>query len=128
MSKPTQLPLFKMSPSIKELKEMSLYKLRLTPEEQKRYDEMMRDSGKPKKPASFGNGAYEIEVLKNIERFGRLWDGPYKSRPAWLQPAAKRAMRRGLVDHNHIKNNPVWWLLPEGKRLLEELRTSEERN
>ena len=128
MSKPTQLPLFKMSPSIKELKKMPPYKLRLTPEQQERYDQVMRDSGKPKDPAPFGNGAYEIEVLENIERFGRLWDGPYKSRPAGLGYAAKRAMRRGLVDHNHIKNNPVWWLLPEGKRLLEELRTSEERN
>ena len=128
MSKPTQLPLFKMSPSIKELKKMPPYKLRLTPEEQKRYDQIMRDSRKPKNPAPFGNGAYEIEVLENIERFGRLWDGPYKSRPAWLQPAAKRVVRRGLADHNHIKNKPVWWLLPEGKRLLEELRTSEERN
>ena len=128
MSKPTQLPLFKMSPSIKELKKMPPYKLRLTPEQQKRYDEMMRDSGKPKNPVSFGNGPYETEVLENIERFGRLWDGPYKSRPAGLESASKRAMRRGLVDHNNVKNKPVWWLTNEGKKLLEEIRTSEERN
>ena len=134
MTKPNQMPLFRLTPSVRERKRSNdLFALKLTPEEKERYDEVTRESDakRVKERSNYtpiGEDPYDIEVLTCVNEYGRPTLIRFQDRPKGINRAIDRLKRHEMIQYNNNIANPWWWMTAAGKNLLAKHTAEAERN
>lgn len=134
MTKKNQMPLFRLTPSARERKRSNeLFALKLTPEEQERYDQVTRESDAKlfKERSNYvpiGEDEYDIEVLKCVNEYGRPSLVRFKDRPQGVNRSIDRLKRHEMIEYNNNISNPWWWITAAGKNLLASHTADAERN
>ena len=102
---------------------MAPYRLRLTPDEQTRYDKMLVESDRRRhtgrasvKP--IGGRPMDHEVLIAILTAGRASIGKYSQE---TNNSTKRLVRAGLTEYIKLGDRPSWRLTQKGQEYVEEV-------